>query len=249
MTAWSPRAGPGTSHADDQRYRRHPWPCLRTAREVAKSAYVVHPRHKREHLKFWVFVADIAELILGWHGLWAYDASLNLRSHVLRLCNKHAASFWPATNRFGPDVTVMTAWLQCSLKTDKGLEEPGKASHQKPYKSRALIRGRQKVPIRLVNVSERDHVRAGSTTMGRSEPAMWTALWATTRRVILHQTESKSQTRPDIEETTAEFQGAFATTEVKMGRHYANARPIGQPPHNFPLSKTLRCTTCWTRRN
>jgi hypothetical protein len=133
-----------------------------------------------------VSVAAITdELILGLDVLRAYDASVDVGRHVLRM-GREEMTLWrlgarPRSSRLtllSDEViparreTLVTVRLEA---TNALVETSLKASREGLYIVRTLVRARQKVPVRIVNIIDQDQILTGGTTTGHCEPVTWAA--------------------------------------------------------------------------
>jgi hypothetical protein len=122
-------------------------------------------------LKISVFVSEITdEFILGLDVLRAYGVLVDFGRHVLRLCREEVSLWSPgarqrssrlilASDELIPSrcVRVMTTRLVTTLEAANGLVEPSlKTCRQGLYIARTLVLAGQKVPVRIVNVSNPD---------------------------------------------------------------------------------------------
>jgi hypothetical protein len=118
-------------------------------------------------LRIWVPVTNITdEFVLGPDVLRAYDASVGEERHVLRM-GREEVTLWnpgtrPRSSRLTllsdegslPDVRVVTAQLDAIIEAANALAEPSLKSFRKgTYIARTLVRARERVLVRIVNVS------------------------------------------------------------------------------------------------
>jgi len=199
-------------------------------------------------LRIWVFVVEVTdEFILGLDVLRAYDASVDLRRHLLRLGQEEVTLWRPGAqpksarlSLVGDEViparceTVVMARLEAPLGATNVLIEPSqKCSRDGVLIARTLVRARPRVPVRIINVTGQDQVLSDGTTIGHGEPAVWTAtiddqkpeprrkrsLCQQLREVIVG-------ARPNLiireaqalEELIAEYQDVFETKSGDHGR-------------------------------
>lgn len=73
---------------------------------------------------------------------------------------------------------MVTERLEDSLQEAIGLAEPSlKTSRQEGLSiAKTLVRTRQKVPVRIMNVSDRDQALGGGQNLGHCELVTWTEL-------------------------------------------------------------------------
>jgi hypothetical protein len=229
----------------------------------------------RRALKIWVFVAEITdEFILGLDVLRAYDASVDLGRHVLRL-GREEVTLWstgtrPRSSRLSlisDEVIparcerVVAARLETPLEATNGLVEPDSmTSREGLLIARTLVRARQRVPVRIANLTNQDQVIKEGTTLGYCEPITWTAPIydlenqpRSTRGLGKQLQGLVSGARPNLntreaqmlEEFVTEYQDVFATKSGDYGRSNkvyhrigtGDARLIRQPPRRLPLAK------------
>ena len=144
----------------------------------------------RRALRIWVFVAEVTdEFILELNVLRAYDASVDLGRHLLRLGQEEVALWRPGAQHnsarlslAGDEVIparckrVVMARLEAPLGATNVLIEPTqKCSRDGVFITRTLVRARPRVPVRMVNVTNQDQVLDEGTTIRHGEPAVWAA--------------------------------------------------------------------------
>ena len=122
----------------------------------------------RQALRIWAFVAEVTdEFILGLDVLLAYDTSVDLGRHLLRLgqedvllCAQSSSSrLSPVREEVIParceKVVMVTS--ETPLGATNDLIEPSqKSSRDGVYTARTLVRARPRVPLRILNVANRD---------------------------------------------------------------------------------------------
>ena len=140
-------------------------------------------------MRFWVFVAEVTdEFILGLKFLWAYDASVDLGRHLLRLGQEEVTLWGPGVqpksrlSLAGDELIparcerVVMEKLEAPVGATNVLMEPGQnCSRDGVFIARALVRARTKVPVRIMNVTSQDQVQSEGTTIGHGESAVWAA--------------------------------------------------------------------------
>jgi hypothetical protein len=138
-----------------------------------------------------VFAAEITdEFILGLDVLQAYNASVDVGRHLLRL-GQEEVTLWrpgaqPKSSRLslvGDEVIparcerVVMARLEAPLgATNVLLESSQKSSRDGVLIARTLVRARPSVPVHIMNVTNQDQVLSEGTTIGQVEPAIWAAV-------------------------------------------------------------------------
>jgi hypothetical protein len=145
----------------------------------------------RRTLRIWVFVAEITdEFILGLDVLRAYNVSVDVGCHLLRL-GQEEVTLWrpgaqPKSSRLSLDgdeviparcERVVMARLEAPLVATNVLLEPSQKSFRDGVLiAKTLVRARPNVPVRIMNVTNQDQVLSEGTTIGHGEPAMWAAV-------------------------------------------------------------------------
>jgi len=144
----------------------------------------------RQALRIWVFVAEVTdEFILGLDVLRAYDASVDLGCHLLRLGREEVTLWRPGTQPKSARLSLVAsvviparceravmAKLQAHLGATNVLIEPSnKSPRDGVCVARRLVRARPEVPVRVMNVTDQDQVLGGGTIIGHGQPAMWAA--------------------------------------------------------------------------
>jgi hypothetical protein len=137
---------------------------------VLKEAFVELNLGRRV-LRLWVFVAEITDkFILGLDVLRAYDASVDLGRHMLRLDQKEVTLWRPGVQSksarlylVGDEVnsarceSVVMAKLEAPLGAINVLLEPSPEwSRGGVMIARTLVRARPRVPVRIMNVTNQD---------------------------------------------------------------------------------------------
>lgn len=88
----------------------------------------------------------------------------------------HPRSLWPVTRWFQLDVKE---WWRRDYRSSGGGKRPCGIQHEdfppRTAHSRTMVQARQKMPVRIVNYTKRNHVLAGGNTLDRCEPVMWSA--------------------------------------------------------------------------
>jgi hypothetical protein len=194
-----------------------------------------------------VFVAEITdEFILGLDVLLAYDTSVELGRHLLRL-GQEELTLWnsgarPTSSRHSlvsDEVVparcewVVMARLEAHLGAANVLVEPSlKTSREGLYIAWTLFRSRPRVPARIMNVTNQDQVLGESTTIGHGEPVTCAASLddqeqqpRRTRGLSKEHKDMMSGSRPNLnkkeanilEDFVAEFQDFFATKSGDYG--------------------------------
>jgi hypothetical protein len=156
---------------------------------VVKEALVELTLGQRA-LRICVFVAEVTdEFILELDVLRAYDASVDLGRHLLRLGQEELTLWRPGAqpksirlSLVGDEVIparcgrVVMPRLETHPGATNVLIEPSqKCSRDGVRIARALVRARPRVPVRIMTVTLHDQVRGGGTTIGHGEPAVWAA--------------------------------------------------------------------------
>ena len=141
-------------------------------------------------LRIWVFVAKVTDdFIFGMDVLRVYDASVDIRRHLLRLGREELTLWRPGTHpksaRFslvGDEVIparcerVVMAKLGAPLGATNVLIEPSQKRPQDGvFIARTLVRAGPEVPVRVMNVTDQDQVLGGGTILGHGQPAIWAA--------------------------------------------------------------------------
>jgi hypothetical protein len=143
----------------------------------------------RPTLRIWVFLAEITdEFILGLNVLRAYNASVDVGRHLLRLAQE--VTLWktgvqPKSSRLSL-VSNEVIPARCEKLVMASLEAPlgvtnilidrrQKSSKGGVFIARTLVRAGPRVPVLIMNVTNQDQVVNEGTTIGHGEPAMWAA--------------------------------------------------------------------------
>jgi len=140
-------------------------------------------------MRFWVFVAEVTdEFILGLKFLWAYDASVDLGRHLLRLGQEEVTLWGPGVqpksrlSLAGDELIparcerVVMAKMDAPVGATNVLIEPNQnCSRDGVFIARALVRARPRVPVRIMNVTNQDQVLSEGTTIGHGDSAVWAA--------------------------------------------------------------------------
>jgi hypothetical protein len=127
-----------------------------------------------------VFVAGLTnEFILGLDILRAYDASVDLGRHLLRLGQEEVTLWRPGvqlksarlclvSDEMNPArcERVIMARLEAPLGVTNVLEPSRECPRYGVVIARTLVRARPRVPVRIMNVSNQDQMRSGGTTIG-----------------------------------------------------------------------------------
>jgi len=134
-----------------------------------------------------VFTAEVTdEFILGLDVLWAYDASVDLGRHLLRLGQEvtlYRSGAQSTSSRLSPvcdeviparcEKLVMVT-LETPLRAANVLFEPSqKSSLDVVYVARRLVQARPRVPVRIMNVTNRDQGLSEAITIGYGESEEW----------------------------------------------------------------------------
>jgi len=125
-------------------------------------------------LRIWVFVAEVTdEFILGLDVLWAYDASVDLGRHLLRLGQEEVTLWRPGTQpksaRLSLDGDEVIP-ARCERVVMPRLEAPLGATNVLIEPSQKCSRDGVLIARTLVQARPRD-----GTTIGHGEPAVWAA--------------------------------------------------------------------------
>ena len=199
-------------------------------------------------LSIWVFVAEVTdEFILGLDVLRAYDASVDLGRHLLRLGQEEVTLWRPGAqpksarlSLVGDEVIparcerVVVARLEAPLGATNLLIEPSqKGSRIGVFIARTLVRARPRVPVRIMNVTSHNQVLRDGTDIGHGEPAVWAAtidyqkpeprrkrgLCKQLREVIVGARPTLSVREAQaLEELMADYQDVFETKSGDHGR-------------------------------
>jgi hypothetical protein len=199
-------------------------------------------------LRIWVFVAEVTdEFILGLDVLRAYDASVDLGRHLLRLGQGEVTLWRPGAqpkyarlSLVGDEVIpaqcemVVMARLVAPLGATNVLIEPSqKGSRVGVFIARTLVRARPRVPVRIMNVTSHNQVLRDGTDIGHGEPAVWAStidyqkpeprrkrsLCKQLREVIVGARPNLSVREAQaLEELMADYQDVFETKSVDYGR-------------------------------
>jgi len=137
-----------------------------------------------------VFVAEITdEFILGLDVLLAYDTSVELGRHLLRL-GQEEVRLWnsgvrPTSSRLSlvsdkvvpaQCEKVVMARIEAPMGAANVLVEPSpKTAREGQYTARTLVRVRPRVHVRIMNVTNQYQVLSDGTTIGQGEPVTWVA--------------------------------------------------------------------------
>jgi hypothetical protein len=227
----------------------------------------------RRPVRIWMLVADITdELILGLDVLRACNASVDVGRRVLRigrevsLCNRRARPRSSRLTLLDDEVIparcerVVLARPDATMKAASALVEPSmKAPPKGLYIASTLVEVRERVPVRIVNVADRDQVLSKGTVVGHVEPVAWTTPVGDQETPPpapgpceqLRGVISDAKPNLDVKQTQvfegliAEFRDVFATNSDDFGRtdrvchriDTGDARPIRQPPRRLPLAK------------
>jgi hypothetical protein len=138
-----------------------------------------------------VFVAEVTdEFILGLDVLRAYDASVDLGRHLLRLGREEVTLWRPGAQVKSSRLSlvcdeviparcerVVMARLGAPLRATNILTEPSqKCPRDGVFIARTLVQARPRVFVRGMNVTNQDQVLSEGTTIGHGQPAMWVDL-------------------------------------------------------------------------
>ena len=228
----------------------------------------------RRPIRIWVFVAEITdEFILGLDVLRAYDAFVDLGRHLLRLGQEEVTLWEPDAQPKSIRITlaseeviparcerVVMARLEAPLRAVNVLVEPNLETSGGVYIARTLVRAQVRVPVRMMNVTDRDKVLSEGTTIGCGEPVMWAGApddsevrTGQPQELCKQLQDVVKGAKPnlnnrEIEVLTdfiSEYQDVFTTRNGDYGRtdrvyhriDTGDARPIRQPPRRLPLAK------------
>jgi hypothetical protein len=137
-----------------------------------------------------VLVADITdELIPGLDVLRAYDSSVDVGRHVLRMGREEVSLWNPRDRPRSSRLTLLNDEViparcervvltrpDATMKAESALVEPSlKAPTKGLYIARTLAEARESVPVRIENAADRDQVLSEGTVLGHFEPVAWTA--------------------------------------------------------------------------
>ena len=176
---------------------------------------------------------------MGLDVLQAYDASVDLGRHLLRL-GQEEVTLWrsgtqPKSARLslvGDEVIparcerVVTPRLEAPLGATVLIEPSQKCSRDGVLVARTLVRARPRVPVRIMNVTSHDQLLSDGTTIEHGEPAVWAAtidyqkpkprrkrgLCKRFREVIVGARPNLSVREAQaLEELTADYQDVFET--------------------------------------
>ncbi|XP_023721756.1 uncharacterized protein LOC111872274, partial [Cryptotermes secundus] len=221
----------------------------------------------------WVFVANITdELILGLDILRAYDASVDNGRQTLRLAEEEVSLWSPGVGPCPSSLLVakdhviparsegiVMARMENLLGVENGLVEPNPQAHQPEgiYVAMTLVQDCQEVPVRVMNVTNKDQILRRGSPLSHCEPVTLVALPemgqppapGLTPKVADVTTAAKPHlnTREfqELEDLVSEFADIFAQDNENYGRtnrvyhriDTGEARPIRQPPRRVPLAK------------
>jgi predicted aspartyl protease len=143
----------------------------------------------RRPLRIWVLCANTTdELILGLDVLRDCNASVDVGRGVLRI-GQEVVSLWnPRTRTRSSRLTILNDEVspaRCErvvltrpgaiVKAASDLVEPSmKAPLKGLYITSTLFESRERVPVRIVNVADRDQVLSEGTVVEYVEPVVWT---------------------------------------------------------------------------
>jgi hypothetical protein len=136
-----------------------------------------------------VLVADITdELILGLDVLRDCNASVDVGRRVLRIGQEEVSLWNPRARPRSSRLTLLNDEVipaRCErvvltrpgaiIKAASALVNPSmKAPLKELYITSTLVEARETVPVRIVNVADRDQVLSEGTVVGHVEPVAWT---------------------------------------------------------------------------
>jgi hypothetical protein len=127
-------------------------------------------------------------LILGLDVLRAFNASVDVGRHVLRIGREEVSLWNPKARPRSSTLTLLNDEVipaRCErvvltqpdaiIKAASALVEPSmKAPPKGLYIASTLVEARERVPVRIVNVAYRDQVLSEGTVVGHVEPVAWT---------------------------------------------------------------------------
>ena len=135
-----------------------------------------------------MFVAEVTDqLILGLDVLWACDTSVDLGRHLL-LLGQEVAIIWRSaaqstSSRLSPvrDEVIAARCEKVVMVTSEAplgaanvlIEPSQKSSQDGVYRAQTLVRARPRVSVRILDVTNRDHVLSEGTTIGHGDLEEW----------------------------------------------------------------------------
>ncbi|XP_023718761.1 uncharacterized protein LOC111870591 [Cryptotermes secundus] len=220
----------------------------------------------RQPITMWVFVANITdELILGLDILRAYDASVDIGRQTLRLAEEEVSLWSPGAGPRPSNLVVakdhviparsegiVMAKMKNHLGVENGLVEPSPQAHPPEgiYVARTLVQDCQEVPVRVMNVTQKDQKLRRGSPLAHCEPVTLVALPEVGRppapgltpKLADVTTAAKPHLSPgefqELEDLVSEYADIFAQDNEDYGRtnrvyhriDTGEARPIRQPP-------------------
>ncbi|XP_023702529.1 uncharacterized protein LOC111861847 [Cryptotermes secundus] len=233
----------------------------------------------------WVFVANITdELILGLDILRAYDASVDIGRQTLRLAEEEVSLWSPGAGPRPSNLVVakdhviparsegiVMAKMKNHLGVENGLVEPSPQAHPPEgiYVARTLVQDCQEVPVRVMNVTQKDQKLRRGSPLAHCEPVTLVALPEVGRppapgltpKLADVTTAAKPHLSPgefqELEDLVSEYADIFAQDNEDYGRtnrvyhriDTGEARPIRQPPRRPPNMSTSYPQTIYLRKS